>query len=169
MTTQSPPHAVPGWKRSLQRRRRRRVATAVLVPALVVGGFVTYGVAHGLASGPLDVATLPKEPLFSRGDTAVVNGTLHGSVGAGAERGTACFWLELPDGVAGYIEWPHGWSADDHPLRILDDWGREVATVGDQLEGAGAAGVGDGPAVHLQGCPLSRATVALGTVSRGGT
>jgi len=139
----------------------------VAAGVLVVAGFVGYGVAHGLASGPLAVATLPKQPLFSRGDTAVVTGTLHGTVGAGAERGTACFWLELPSGVAGYVEWPHGWSADDHPLRILDDWGREVAAVGDRVEGAGAAGAG--APVHLEGCPLSRATVAFETVSRGAT
>jgi hypothetical protein len=167
MTTTSPPHAIPDWKRAQLRRRRRNRAGVVAAGALVVAGFVGYGVAHGLASGPLAVATLPKQPLFFRGDTAVVTGTLHGSVGTGAQRGTACFWLELPDGVPGYVQWPHGWSADDHPLRILDDWGREVAVVGDHLEGAGAAGV-DEAVAHVKGCPPSRATAGFDTVSRGG-
>ncbi len=99
-----------------------------------------------------------------------MTGTLRGSVGTAEDAGTACFWLEGTGAARSYVVWPHGWSATDHPLRVLDDWGRRVATVGDRLEGAGAssgAGVG-APMTEVKGCPTTRTTTGFGSVSRAG-
>jgi hypothetical protein len=175
MTTQAAPSAperpaLPEWKRVKRRRRRRDLLGVGVAAALVVGALAGFGVAHGLASGPLAVATLPKPPLLgSSYDDMLISGTLAGAVGTGADEGTACFWFEGSDGSRSYVVWPHGWSADDHPLRILNDWGKPVAAVGDRIEGGGAssgdAGTHD-PAV--KGCPEGGSTTIFGTVSRAG-
>jgi hypothetical protein len=167
MTTQSPPRVIPEWKRVKRRRRRRDLVVVLVFAALVAAGFAAYGIAHGLASGPLAVATQPKGPLFGgEVDDALVQGTLGGSVGTGADEGKACFWLDLPDGQRGYVVWPHGWSADDHPLRILNDWGKTVATVGDRIQGGGASSAGaDQPIVDVLGCPATQSVVGFNDVS----
>jgi hypothetical protein len=171
MTTQAPTAparpAVPEWKRVKHRRRRRDLVGVGVAVALVAGAFAGYGVAHGLASGPLAVATLPKPPLAGPDpDTELVAGTLAGAVGTGADQGTACFWFEGSDGSRSYVVWPHGWSADDHPLRILNDWGKPVATVGDRIEGGGASSDGAGTDAAVKGCPEGGSTTIFGTVAR---
>jgi hypothetical protein len=32
------------------------------------------------------------------------------------------------------VQWPKGWSGADHPLRLLNDWGHEVAKPGQELQ-----------------------------------
>ncbi|HWK92736.1 MAG TPA: hypothetical protein VNR17_10800 [Luteimicrobium sp.] len=172
MTTQAPPvpprPAVPEWKRVKQRRRRRDLVGLGVTVALIAGASAAYGVAHGLASGPLAVATLPKPPLLgSSYDDMLISGTLAGAVGTGTDEGTACFWFEGSDGSRSYVVWPHGWSADDHPLRILNDWGKPVATVGDRIEGGGASSDGAGTDdAAVKGCPEGGSTTIFGTVAR---
>ncbi|GMA23237.1 hypothetical protein GCM10025864_09960 [Luteimicrobium album] len=161
--------AVPEWKRVKRRRRRRDLLAVGVVVALGAGTLAGFRIEHGLASGPLAVATLPKPPLSgSEPDTALVTETLHGSVGTGAADGTACFWFVRPDGVRGYVVWPHGWSAEDRPLRILNDWGKTVATVGDRVEGGGAWAPDRASSVDVNGCPAEGTSVAVGDVARAG-
>lgn len=127
-------------------RRSRRFLTAGVVVAAVAGTLGTVGIVHGHLHGSLDVATLSGGG--SGDELALLEGPLHGQVN---DDGTACFWVER-DGYRTAVMWPKGWSADDHPLRILDDWTHTVARVGDTVSIGGGGSLA--PIPH---CPASAA------------
>jgi hypothetical protein len=59
---------------------------------------------------------------------ALLTGTLEGS----RSGTTACFWVKVAGGRRPIV-WPHGWTAEAEPLRLLDAGHRGVAHVGDRI------------------------------------
>jgi hypothetical protein len=75
--------------------------------------------------------------------TALVRGTL--------ESDGKCFWLGAVHGYPGpkmhkYILWPYGYTARSNPLRVLDESGRVLARVGDQVN----LGGGEVPMTNIE-------------------
>jgi hypothetical protein len=61
-----------------------------------------------------------------------------GGVGLGGTLGgeAPCLWLGN-DGQRFVVIWPAGFTALDHPVRVVAPDGRVIATVGDTIEGGG--------------------------------
>lgn len=65
-----------------------------------------------------------------------MTGTLEGSVAEDGE--SACLWLIPDDDVPGprqyLVAWPAGYAAIDDPLRVVDESGQVLLTVGDEVD-----------------------------------
>jgi len=115
---------------------------AALVIATMAVGTIACG--RQLPQEHAAVIRVATHPSFSGENSALLAGRLSGDR-AGA---LACFWIadhpDLP------IIWPTGYSAQDNPLRVVDDRGRMVAAVGDAIRLGGSAA--DVPSHTVLGC-----------------
>ncbi len=138
-------------------RHRRRFLLFALPIVLMIAAAVFITVRQNLFSGSLRVATAPNSSgVGSPG--ALLSGVL-----GGLTRGkTACFWVDAGN-VRSYIQWPHGWSADPGPLRLIDDWGRAVVRVGEKVDLGG--GTMTSP-ITLEGCPSGGQNYSAGVVAK---
>src|SRR5262249_21389612 len=75
---------------------------------------------------------------------ARITGVLAGQVNG---DGTACFWFENGN-QREVIVWPHGFTALDNPLRLLNGDDREVVTVGQRITLGGGFSLDE----HVSGC-----------------
>jgi hypothetical protein len=98
-----------------------------------------------LASGggykiPTSVASPDRVGLLAR-----LEGVLYAQVN---NDGSACLWVTYGSSRM-YLVWPQGYSASGSPLRILNEQGQMVATVGERVILRG----GLGPIGPIDGCP----------------
>ncbi len=87
---------------------------------------------------------------------------LFGVVGGQVNQdGTACFWVGDPEKRI-ILVWPEGYYARETPLRVLDEKGRTVATVGKPVSlGGGRIPTG---ARAIVGCPSTSEVFQVGDV-----
>ena len=99
-----------------------------LLATIALFAMFSVGAACGKSS-QLAVATISASSSDPIGFQARNTGILQGQANP---DGTACFWLGTGTNRA-VIIWPHGFTARDNPLRLVDGDGREEARVGDRI------------------------------------
>jgi hypothetical protein len=82
-----------------------------------------------------------------------VTGRLGGQINA---DGTACFWLFSDGEDRNALQWPTGFSARGNPLRIVDQNGNLIGTVGEVVSLGGGLAPEDVIATGISGCPRTR-------------
>lgn len=128
-------------------RLRPLVAKRMPFPilSLVIALLFSSCVGSGNASTNYRVATDSSPSGY--GFDALLQGVL---AGHGNIDGTACFSV-TNEGITTVLVWPHGYSASGSPLRVLDQNGYPVGTVGDSIHLRG--GLGPDPAsIPVLGC-----------------
>lgn len=137
----------------------RRSETVVLTSAAVVVAGLLSACDVKPPANALTIATAPKSSgVGSNG--ALLSGQLGGVV---ESRGEACLWVTAANGVRTPVQWPHGWWAEDGPLRLFDSKGHMKAAVGMKVDlGGGTLADGKG----AWGCPPSTPAFSASTAEQ---
>lgn len=101
----------------------RLSATMALVAMFSVGG-AACGKSSQLAVAAMSPRSSDPLGLLAR-NTGILQGQANSD-------GTACFWLGTGSNRA-VIIWPHGFTARDNPLRLVNGEGREEVRVGEWI------------------------------------